>query len=336
MRCKPPTLSSVTEIGQAVFGRPGAYDRDDRIMTVLLLVDNQPLIGEAVRRMLAPYNDIAYHYCSHPASAFDTTLEVKPTVVLLDMVMGDFDGLTLIKRFRNTLSTAELPLVVLSAHEDARLKAEAFAAGANDYLVKFPDRAELVARIRHHSKGFIHMLERDAAHAALARELADAASYAHSLLPRPLRGDIQDQLDTGSCQGLGGDSLGYHWLGRPSLRDLFPGRRRARRRRGPALSARGSGRPASWPSRGHRLPRSRFCAVGPERRVSDGTPPRHVRLRLVRRIRHAYRRLLYASAGHPPAVLRTRSGHAFRARSRSPCSPPRDFKPSHLHSNPKS
>ena len=83
-------------------------------MTVVLLVDNQPLVGEAVRRMLAPYADIAYHYCSHPASAFDTTLEVKPTVVLLDMVMGDFDGLTLIKRFRNTLSTAELPLVVLS------------------------------------------------------------------------------------------------------------------------------------------------------------------------------------------------------------------------------
>ena len=54
--------------------------------------------------------------------------------------------------------------------------------------MKFPDRAELVARIRHHSKGFIHMLERDAAHAALARELADAALYAHSLLPRPLRG----------------------------------------------------------------------------------------------------------------------------------------------------
>ena len=116
---------------------------------------------------------------------------MKPTVVLLDMVMGDFDGLTLIKRFRNTLSTEELPLVVLSAREDARLKAEAFAAGANDYLVKFPDRAELVARIRHHSKGFIHMLERDAAHAALDRELAHAAAYAHSLLPRPLRGRLR-------------------------------------------------------------------------------------------------------------------------------------------------
>ena len=60
-------------------------------MTVVLLVDNQPLIGESVRRMLAPYADIAYHYCSHPASAFDAAVEVKPTVVLLDLVMGDVD-----------------------------------------------------------------------------------------------------------------------------------------------------------------------------------------------------------------------------------------------------
>src|SRR6476469_4637539 len=106
----PPVVPTCND---AVIGRPSAYDRDHRTMTVLLLVDNQPLVGEAVRRTLAPYADIAYHYCSHPASAFDTALEVKPTVVLLDMVMGDFDGLTLIKRFRNTLSTAELPLVVL-------------------------------------------------------------------------------------------------------------------------------------------------------------------------------------------------------------------------------
>jgi phosphoserine phosphatase RsbU/P len=150
-------------------------------MTVVLLIDNQPLIGEGVRRMLAPHADITYHYCSRPAAAFDAALTVRPTVVLLDTVMGDFDGLALIKRFRDTPATAELPLVVLTAREEAKLKAEAFANGANDYLVKFPDRAELVARIRHHSKGFINMLERDAAYAALAREPNESP-------PRPITG----------------------------------------------------------------------------------------------------------------------------------------------------
>ena len=276
-------------------------------MTVVLLVDNQPLVGEAVRRMLAPYADIAYHYCSHPASAFDTTLEVKPTVVLLDMVMGDFDGLTLIKRFRNTLSTAELPLVVLSAREDARLKAEAFAAGANDYLVKFPDRAELVARIRHHSKGFIHMLERDAAHAALARELADAASYAHSLLPRPLRGQIRTNWTLVSCQGLGGDSLGYHWLDDHhfAIYSLDVGGRGV----GAALHSARVVRAV----RHHGLHEATdFLDPGSVLwALNDAFPMERHRDMFVSAWYGVFdtldRRLLYASAGHPPAVLRTRA-----------------------------
>ncbi len=74
-------------------------------MTVALLVDNQPLIGESVRRMLAPYADIAYHYCSHPASAFGAALEVKHHRRAVGPGDGDFDGLALIKRFRNTRST---------------------------------------------------------------------------------------------------------------------------------------------------------------------------------------------------------------------------------------
>ena len=51
-------------------------------MTVLLLIDNQPLIGEAVRRTLAPYPDITYHYCSHPASAFDTAWQLWPLLLI--------------------------------------------------------------------------------------------------------------------------------------------------------------------------------------------------------------------------------------------------------------
>ena len=275
-------------------------------MTVVLLVDNQPLIGEAARRMLAPYADIVYHYCSHPASAFDMAVEVKPTVVLLDLVMGDVDGLALIKRFRNTLSTAELPLVVLSAREDPKLKAEAFAAGANDYLVKFPDRAEFVARIRHHSKGFIHMLERDAAHAALDRELAAAAAYAHSLLPRPLRGQIKTNWTLVSCHGLGGDSLGYHWLDDHHFAIY-------------SLDVCGRGVGAALHSarvvqavRHHGLHEATdFLDPGSVLwALNDAFPMERHRDMYLSAWYGVFdtldRRLRYASAGHPPAVLRTR------------------------------
>jgi two-component system chemotaxis family response regulator WspR len=57
--------------------------------------------------------------------------------------------------------------VVLSSKEDAVVKSEAFAAGVDDYLVKLPDRVELIARVRHHSKGYLARLQRDAAYRAL-------------------------------------------------------------------------------------------------------------------------------------------------------------------------
>jgi two-component system chemotaxis family response regulator WspR len=57
----------------------------------------------------------------------------------------------------------DVPVIVLSTKEEAKLKAHAFAVGAHDYLVKLPDELELVARIRHHSAGYISRLQRDAA-----------------------------------------------------------------------------------------------------------------------------------------------------------------------------
>lgn len=78
--------------------------------------------------------------------------------------------------------------------EEAITKADAFEAGENDYLVKLPDKIELIARIRYHSKGYIALLERNEMYQALleskealAHELNRAAEYVISLLPTPLK-----------------------------------------------------------------------------------------------------------------------------------------------------
>jgi two-component system chemotaxis family response regulator WspR len=56
---------------------------------------------------------------------------------------------------------------VLSTREDPRDKSAAFENGANDYLVKLPDKIELIARIRAHTKNYLTQLERDEAFVAL-------------------------------------------------------------------------------------------------------------------------------------------------------------------------
>ena len=84
--------------------------------------------------------------------------------------MPEVDGLDLVTQFRTQDFTREIPMIVLSTKEEATTKAKAFAVGANDYLVKLPDRIELLARIRYHSKGYINLLQRNEAYRALAEQ----------------------------------------------------------------------------------------------------------------------------------------------------------------------
>jgi sigma-B regulation protein RsbU (phosphoserine phosphatase) len=183
---------------------------------VVLLVDDQPIVAAQVRQMLAGESDITLHYCQEPAQAIQMANEVQPTVILQDLVMPDIDGLMLVKFFRANKSTRDIPMIVLSSKEEPAIKAKAFALGANDYLVKLPDKLEVVARIRYHSRGYIAQLERNEAYEKLAEserhlaaEVAGAARYVRSLLPVPTPGI--EQLFVPSIQ-LGGDMFGYHDL----------------------------------------------------------------------------------------------------------------------------
>jgi sigma-B regulation protein RsbU (phosphoserine phosphatase) len=186
----------------------------------VLLVDDQQIVAEAVRRMLEPETDIDFHYCADPTKALSFAKELSPTIILQDLVMPDVDGLLLLKFYRGNASTRDIPVIVLSSQEEPITKANAFGLGASDYLVKLPNRIELIARVRHHSNGYIHLLERNEAFAALrksqqelAEDLAQAERYVTSLLPKRIATDsvVTDWKFIPSSK-LGGDSFGYHWI----------------------------------------------------------------------------------------------------------------------------
>ncbi len=186
----------------------------------VLLVDDQPIIGEAVRRMLAGEEGIAFHYCKDAPAALEKAAEVSPTVILQDLVMPGIDGLELVRRYRADERFRDVPVIVLSTKEEPAVKAEAFALGANDYIVKLPDRLELVARVTHHSRGYTALVERNEAFTALqksqqilANDIATAATYVRSLLPPPQdAGGIGADWRFIPSASLGGDAFGYHDL----------------------------------------------------------------------------------------------------------------------------
>jgi len=149
---------------------------DDSI--TVLLIDDQSMIAEAVRRMLEAVPDITFHYCSDPTQALKIARECQPTVILQDLVMPQMDGLLLVRFLRShDAPTYHVPLIVLSSKEEPLIKAQAFELGANDYLVKLPDRVELLARIRYHSKAYTNLLKRQEAEAMLRDENQRQALY---------------------------------------------------------------------------------------------------------------------------------------------------------------
>ena len=137
--------------------------------SVVLLVDDQLMVAEGIRRMLVEEPDIEFHYCGDPKEAVEMAEKIKPTIILQDLIMPDIDGYTLVDQYRNNDKTKNIPIIVLSTKEDPEDKSMAFERGANDYLVKLPDKIELIARIRAQSKGYLTQLQRDEAFLALRK-----------------------------------------------------------------------------------------------------------------------------------------------------------------------
>jgi two-component system, chemotaxis family, response regulator WspR len=116
---------------------------------VVLLVGDDMIVAQALHRLLAQDRDIAFHYCASPHEALERAEALRPTVILQDV---DVYGLELVRQYRASPATADVPIIVLCGKEDPIAKSQAFAQGANDYIVKLPDRSELVARVRYHSR----------------------------------------------------------------------------------------------------------------------------------------------------------------------------------------
>ena len=157
-------LDSALEAARLALARPLPAAN---LPMMVLLVDDQAIVAEAVRRALASEPDIDFHYCQNSAAALETAEQVRPTVILQDLVMPGTDGLTLVKSYRANAATRDVPIIVLSTKEESVIKSAAFAAGANDYLVKLPDSLELIARLKYHSRSYMNLVQRDEAYRAL-------------------------------------------------------------------------------------------------------------------------------------------------------------------------
>jgi signal transduction histidine kinase len=79
--------------------------------------------------------------------AFELAKEIKPDLVLSDIMMPEMDGIKLLELLRQDLLLKTTPVILLSARAGEEAKIEGFQSGADDYLTKPFTRNELIARV---------------------------------------------------------------------------------------------------------------------------------------------------------------------------------------------
>ncbi|TFV92557.1 response regulator [Oxalobacteraceae bacterium OM1] len=135
----------------------------------VLLIDDQQMAEDLIRHMLAAQDDVTLHYLPVSRECVPTALAFRPTVVLVDLRMPEVDGFGVVTLLRAEAETRQVPIILLSSEDNPDIKAQAFAAGANDYLVKWPDKRELAARVRYHTGAYLAHRQRDQAYQTLHR-----------------------------------------------------------------------------------------------------------------------------------------------------------------------
>ena len=85
---------------------------------------------------------------NNSCDSLSTALTYDPSLILLDLVMPDPDGLEICRSLRTESQFARIPIVFFTSASDIEKKVAAFASGASDYIVKPVHPQELTVRIK--------------------------------------------------------------------------------------------------------------------------------------------------------------------------------------------
>lgn len=120
---------------------------DSRVCGRILIVDDEKSIGSYISALLQKNG----HHTRAVTSGFDAlavAAEGWPDLVILDLVMADMDGFETARRLKSNPQTAHIPVVMLTVLGDRESRLRGLEIGAEDFLTKPIDPAELVIRVR--------------------------------------------------------------------------------------------------------------------------------------------------------------------------------------------
>lgn len=116
-------------------------------MIKVLLADDHSIVRAGLRSLIEETGDIKVVYeASGGREAISKALEIMPDVAVIDLSMPEVDGLEVISQL--AASAPDLPILVLTMHEEEQYVVRSISAGARGYITKRSAPEQLVTAIR--------------------------------------------------------------------------------------------------------------------------------------------------------------------------------------------
>lgn len=115
--------------------------------STILIVDDTPVGRQTLESLLISENyDLIF--AENGETALAEAAEHKPDLILLDVMMPEMDGFEVCRRLRANPELSDIPVLLVTALDDRQSKLRGIEAGADDFITKPMDRAEMRARVR--------------------------------------------------------------------------------------------------------------------------------------------------------------------------------------------
>jgi len=124
----------------------------------VLIVDDHPIVRQGLRRMIDPEPDLTV--CGEAQSEREARAAIRdldPDVVIVDISLSQGDGLELVRDVH--AQRPELPMLVLSMHDEAIYAGRLLAAGASGYIMKHAASEQLLVALRRVLTGGMYVSE---------------------------------------------------------------------------------------------------------------------------------------------------------------------------------
>ncbi|BAY08503.1 PP2C family protein-serine/threonine phosphatase [Calothrix sp. NIES-2098] len=198
-------------------------------MVRILVIDDDPIVRAALNRTLQKQGYETTVVSSGEEGITQARL-LRPALIICDWVMSQLDGLEVCRQIKADPELTTTFFILLTAkgaapgEEEDRVRG--LDAGADEFVSKPIQMSELKARVRaglrlyqlnqdlQSKKQALEILNQNlqTQKQILEAELAEAADYVRSLLPSPLQGTVTTEALFVPSAQLGGDCFDYYWL----------------------------------------------------------------------------------------------------------------------------